>query len=69
MMLALGRAGWGGQGVHQVDSVPVEFSIARRMSICQCHNMRKERKKKERKERKEEGYYEGYHGTGEKAIT
>ena len=27
------------------------------------------KKKKERKERKEEGYYEGYHGTGEKVIT
>ena len=53
MMFALGRAGWGSQGVHQVDSVPIEFSIARRMSICQCHNMRKERKRREgRKERK-----------------
>ena len=38
---------------HQGDIAPVEFSIARRMSICQCHNMRKERKRrKERKERK-----------------
>ena len=53
MVFALGYAKWSGQGVHQVDIAPVEFSIARRMSICQCHNMRKARKRKEgRKERK-----------------